>query len=199
MRTAVGVIVGIALATVAGCGGGEAGEEPGEPGFAGLTSCLAGTDRVNEVVVLRLSVASAGGEADGETPSPAGKMIAPQASNGLEYTLGGPTDKDGTISELPLLIFEVFEFEDERTAERRVEQLRSELRARIKRAGGQDRQLPVPRDVRAVGRVAVVHSVASLSSEPPDVTLDTLDEEGLAELTSCLDRSGYPPGPISAA
>ncbi len=190
-RTVVGVILGVAFATLAGCGDGGS-EEKVERGFAGLTGCLGDTEGVNEVTVFELP----GGENDADAPSPAGQLITPEASNGLEYTLGGPTDEDGTITELPLLTFEVFEFENERVAGQRVEQLRNELRTRIRRAGARGTRLPAPRDVRAVGSVGVVYSVASLSPEPPDPALDDLDEEALAGLTSCLERAGYPAGPI---
>jgi len=190
-RAVVGLIVGVALAAAAGCGDGS-GEEQVEPGFAGLAGCLGDAEGVNEVTVFE----PPGGGNDADAPGPAAQMIAPEASNGLEYTLGGPTDEDGTITELPLLTFEVFEFEDERAAGQRVEQLRNELRARIKRAGARGPRLPVPSDVRAVGSVGVVYSVASLSPEPPDPALDGLDEEALAGLTSCLERAGYPAGPI---
>jgi hypothetical protein len=161
----------VAAALLAGCGGdGGAGGDSGGGGSAtpqtvdGVRACLAKDDRYSEVEKLTATTL------DG-VPGKAVEAATKDATGALVVHSGGPHEEDGTITEAPVVVDELYFFADEAAA-----------------TGAADALEPAVETVDAVGRVVVVRYAFGIGDRPEQVALSGAP---LERIERCASAAGF--------
>ena len=177
MRSPLAALLAIAALAAAGCGDGGGGatkDDPPPRTVEGVRTCLDDSDRYNEVEPVDRTA----GNVLGAKRQVVNRAVS-GAQGGLTAKSGGPTEENGTITEAPVSVSEIYFFADAATAKRTADRLAA--------ASGDAGEQAVYA-VRAVGPVVVVHYSYGPGDAPGGVPLD---EERLAPIEDCLRQTGY--------
>ena len=179
MRSPLAPLLAVALLALAGCGDGGGDGRSGDSDrfprtVAGVQRCLDANERYDEVE----PVDSTAGNVLGAKREVINRAVS-GAEGGLTVKSGGPSEENGTITEAPVSVSEIYFFADAAEATRTA--------GRLMAASGDAGEQAVF-EVRAVGPAVVVHYSFGPQDAPGGVPLD---ERELAPIEDCLRQAGY--------